>query len=130
MQFLELFDAANACDCYRRTTSVLPQQALALSNGPLAQKQSRLLAGRLAQPGQTPEAFVQAAFERVLNRPPSSPELTASLAFLQRQTSLFRSVDAQALAALGPESTTDPAARARENLVLSLLNHTDFVTLR
>ena len=31
MQFLDLFDAADPCDAYRRTTSVRPQQALAMA---------------------------------------------------------------------------------------------------
>ena len=35
MPFLELFDAPDACDAYRRTTSVVPQQALALVNNEL-----------------------------------------------------------------------------------------------
>ena len=47
MEFLELFDGPNVCDCYRRTTSVLPQQALAMSNSDLLLQQSRALAGKL-----------------------------------------------------------------------------------
>src|SRR5262249_52612969 len=35
MEFLELFDAPNPCDCYQRTSWVLPQQALALINSEL-----------------------------------------------------------------------------------------------
>ena len=51
MEFLDLFDAANPCDAYRRTASVLPQQALALTNSELALRLSRLLAGRLSAGG-------------------------------------------------------------------------------
>src|SRR5205807_6084631 len=47
MEFLDLFDAANPCDAYRRTASVLPQQALALTNSELALRLSRVLAGKL-----------------------------------------------------------------------------------
>ncbi|MEJ7593711.1 MAG: DUF1553 domain-containing protein [Planctomycetaceae bacterium] len=47
MEFLELFDAANACDCYKRTSSVQPQQALALTNSELTKTLSRQLAKRL-----------------------------------------------------------------------------------
>ena len=36
MQMLTLFDQANPTECYRRRESVIPQQALALSNGRLA----------------------------------------------------------------------------------------------
>ncbi len=47
MEFLELFDAANACDCYKRTSSVQPQQALALTNSELTKTLSRQLATKL-----------------------------------------------------------------------------------
>ena len=105
-EFLDLFDAANPCDAYRRTTSVLPQQALALTNSELALRTSRALAATLPTDEPT---FVRAAFERVLGRPPHTDEAAASAAFLVRQRAL-------------------PAARA--NLVLALFNHTDFVTVR
>ncbi|MBI86329.1 MAG: colicin uptake protein [Planctomycetaceae bacterium] len=48
MQLLDLFDGADPCDAYRRTTSVRPQQALALANSELTVQQGRLLARRLA----------------------------------------------------------------------------------
>ena len=47
MPFLEMFDAADACDAYRRTTSVVPQQALALVNNEMLLDLSRALADRL-----------------------------------------------------------------------------------
>src|SRR4030095_5108516 len=49
MPFLVLFDAANVNDCYRRSESVIPQQALAIANSPLSLTQSRLLARRLSE---------------------------------------------------------------------------------
>ncbi|HYH64498.1 MAG TPA: PSD1 and planctomycete cytochrome C domain-containing protein [Urbifossiella sp.] len=110
-EFLDLFDAANPCDGYRRTTSVLPQQALALTNSELALRTSRALAAKLP----ADEAFVRAAFERVLGRPPHADEAAAAAAFLARQRAL---------------PAADAAARARANLVLALFNHTDFVTIR
>ena len=36
MTFLQLFDAANPTECYRRHPSVMPQQALALANSSLS----------------------------------------------------------------------------------------------
>ena len=48
MMFLELFDAASPVECYKRSESVVPQQALALANSPLTQTQSRLLARKLS----------------------------------------------------------------------------------
>ncbi len=126
MSFLELFDAANPCDAYRRTASVLPQQALAMTNSELVQHQGRALAKKL---GKTADdtAFVRAAFERVLNRPPRDAELAASRAFLARQTLTFAETK---LAAVPGGPSPDPATRARENLVQALFNHTDFVTIR
>jgi hypothetical protein len=97
---------------------VLPQQALALSNSELSLHLARTLANRL--PAGDDEAFVTAAFEQVLSRPPRPAERTASMAFLEQQRKLFE-----------PElKGADIAARARENLVQALFNHTDFVTVR
>ncbi|SFI96914.1 PSD1 and planctomycete cytochrome C domain-containing protein [Planctomicrobium piriforme] len=47
MLLLTLFDAANPGDCYRRSTSVIPQQALALANSPITLGQARTLAGEI-----------------------------------------------------------------------------------
>lgn len=140
MEFLELFDAANACEAYRRSTSVLPQQALALSNSELELHLGRVLAGKLwPAVGSGPEAdreadFVRAAFAQVLGRAPSAAEGNASLLFLARQATLFRQEKAEIAAASkaagagGP--AIDPAVRARENFIHALLNHNDFVTVR
>jgi hypothetical protein len=128
MEFLDLFDAANPCDAYRRTASVLPQQALALANSELAQRMSRVLAKKLA--GETD--FVRAAFESVLSRPPRAAEAAAAAKFLARQRELFAAHAAELKRNPdGPSGpSADPATRARENLVLALFNHTDFVTVR
>src|SRR5262249_38657347 len=129
MQFLELFDAANPCDCYQRSDSVRPQQALALANSELAQNMGRLLARKLweqVQPAHETDAareaaFLTAAFEQVLARPPSARETEVAAEFLRRQMKLFRD-EAPTLA--------DPAGRAREGLVQALFSHNDFVTMR
>src|SRR5262249_20874183 len=76
--FLDLFHAATPCDAYRRTASVLPQQALALANSDLALRLSRVLAAKLAAAAKTDDEFIRAAFEQVLGRPPRAAELTAS----------------------------------------------------
>ena len=44
--FLRLFDSPNVLSCYRRSESVVPQQALALANSSLCLEQARLLAGQ------------------------------------------------------------------------------------
>ncbi len=132
MEFLDIFDAANPCDAYRRTTSVLPQQALALTNSDLAQRLSRVLAGKLSASAKEEADFIRIAFEQVLSRPPQKGEATATAKFLAKQRELFEANAAELKAAPkavgGP--STDPAQRARENLILALFNHTDFVTVR
>lgn len=144
MQFLELFDGANVCDGYRRTESVMPQQALALANCQLSLEQGRRWArGKLrelasaATGEERDRPLVQAAFWQLLSRPPSPEETAASLAFLDQQRRLF-TANAAALAEARPESASaddlawpslDPETRAAENLVHSLLNHHDFVTI-
>ncbi|MES2794250.1 MAG: PSD1 and planctomycete cytochrome C domain-containing protein [Planctomycetota bacterium] len=131
MEFLELFDAANPGDCYRRTSSIQPQQALALTNSELTRTLSRQLASRLwvrASNPAVPQAdpvkeFVSLAFLQVLNREPRPAEFTASVAFLQEQATRLTTPGAAA-------ANVDPVVRARENLVHALMNHNDFLTIR
>ena len=120
MEFLQIFDAASVSECYQRQESILPQQALALGNSTLTRTHSRLLARELAaRAGDDASAFVTAAFERVLSRPPTGDELAECATFLRRQTERHRSARA-----------ADPALRARENLAHVLMNHHEFVTIR
>jgi hypothetical protein len=138
MQFLELFDAASPNECYRRSESIVPQQALALANSQLTQDLARLLARKLTEEtAKQPEAetaFVTAAFEQTLSRGPTSPELAACREFLAAQQALLAdkskltAFDGAAVGAVPPSD--DPALRARENLVHVLCNHHDFVTIR
>ncbi len=131
MEFLDQFDAPSPSECYERHESVVPQQALALSNSALALSQSRRLAKRLTAPGVD---FITAAFEQVLGRPPTAPERSRCERFLHEQASLLR--DPARLAAFPPATgtvvppATDPAQRAREDLIGVLFNHNDFVTIR
>src|SRR5207253_5067746 len=81
LSFLELFDAPDPCDCYRRSESIVPQQALALTNGALALDAGRWLAKELgaevaaiADETARESAFVVATFEQVLSRRPSEAE--------------------------------------------------------
>src|SRR5262245_4210224 len=46
-EFGALFDAADATECYRRTRSIVPQQALALTNSQLVHEHSAALSERL-----------------------------------------------------------------------------------
>jgi hypothetical protein len=138
MQFLVLFDAANVNECYRRSESVIPQQALAVANSPLSLDQSRLLARELNEVStgkNSPDRdFIDAAFERILSRPPSDDERSRCETFLADQAArlaepkLLSTFEGAAKGAVSP--ATDPVLRARESLVHVLLNHNDFVTIR
>jgi mono/diheme cytochrome c family protein len=132
MLFLDLFDQASPNECYERRASVVPQQALALSNSVLALNQARLLARSLQAPDDV--AFVKAAFEQVLGRVPSREEQSRCEKFLADQRELLKNAGkltpfpADSGAAVPP--SLDAAIRARENLVHVLINHNDFVTIR
>jgi len=140
LSFLELFDAPDPCDCYRRTESIVPQQALALTNSRLMIDHSRLLArkltarvpARIKDEAERQTAFIRLAFEQVLTRSPTGQELTACREFLRRQEELYRRDKAQPMKAAGASvsPSPDPAMRARESLVRVLFNHDDFVTVR
>ena len=108
----------------------------------MALAQSRKLAGRLTaqltstkQPrdGSGDDGFVRAAFETVLSRSPVSSELDECRRFLTLQARQLG--DTEKLELLGETANSvaadsDPHQRARENLILVLFNHNDFVTLR
>jgi mono/diheme cytochrome c family protein len=134
--FLQLFDAANPRECYRREVSIRPQQALAMVNSSLTWEQARLLAARLAEgldPAAGEEPFVRRAFESVLSRPPEPAEQQACLQFLERLTQQLS--QPESLHRVGPAgarvlAADDPRQRARENLVLSLFSHHEFITIR
>ena len=109
MEFLQIFDAAGVTECYRRKESILPQQALALANSELSLRMARQARSALSdQVTSDSSAFVTAAFEQVLSRPPTDAERAECLRYLG----------------------DGPRLRRRESLVHVLLNHHDFVTIR
>lgn len=133
MSFLDQFDAASPTECYERTESVVPQQALALHNSVLALNVSRDIAKQLAKVTD-PTAFVSAAFERVLGRTPTDEELKRCCEFLVELAALYAkpaklATFPEGLVGVTPPSS-EPIQRAREDLVHVLLNHNDFVTIR
>ncbi|REJ90251.1 MAG: DUF1553 domain-containing protein [Planctomycetota bacterium] len=140
-QFLAMFDPADPCDCYRRTESIVPQQALAMANGQLTLNGGRRFAGQLwetvaaeiEQPDDREGEFVSRAFETVLSRGPTPDEAAACGAFLAEQRRLFTSVSTEQLTGQTSDgvqpASTDPDQRARESLIRVLLNHHDFVTI-
>ncbi len=107
-----LFDAAEANECYRRSRTVVPQQALALTNSDFVLNAStkttaKIWASLSAEQQKDSRAFVLSAFESVLSRRPSEAELKTCVEFLREST---------------PET--------RESLIRVLFNHNDFVAIR
>ncbi len=126
-KFLAAFDDASVLDCYRRAESIVPQQALALENSPLAAEMAGKIALRVesgrggeGERGKLNEAgFVRAAFVTILSVEPTAEEQAAMVELLQRMTEAARS-----------RNRPNPDEFARTNLVLTLLNHNDFITVR
>lgn len=149
---LEMFDAANPVECFRRGESVMPQQALVLVNGPLCLQQSRRIARKLSEAigpaapdSELNEAFIVAAFEHLLARVPTDDERQRCAAFLSVEAgrelapasapaATAAPADAAAKEQPRPPLETSPAGdprqRARESLIHVLLNHHEFVTVR
>ena len=119
-EFTGLFDAPDPNECYRRSRSIVPQQALALTNSKLVHDHSANLARRLraalpeAERAQ-PAALVTAAFEQVLNRVPSAKE--------QRECEQF-------LLGVDGKGGAEILAKRSEALIRVLLSHHDFLTIR
>jgi len=111
---LSTFDDAEILACYRRSESIIPQQALALYNSELAIEAAGKIGANLSSVTEGYDSFVRRAFETLLCREPGKVELAECRA--------FRS----ALQAL----PTYDESRCRSQLVLALLNHNDFVTIR
>ena len=116
-----MFDDADILTCYRRSESVVPQQALALANSKLALAMSRKIAARLNEQlkDADDDRFIQAAFESILALQPTSDETNACREALEQTRST-----------LGQKAPAEATRRARENLVHALLNHNDFITVR
>ncbi len=120
-KFLSMFDDASVLDCYRRAESIVPQQALALENSPLATAMGEKIAQRLiaAHPMTSDTEFIHAAFVTVLAVEPSADETSLAVTGLSRLTDAARQ-----------NKRPDPTAHARTQLIHALLNHNDFVTIR
>jgi hypothetical protein len=116
----ELFDAPDPLDCYRRVSSIVPQQALALTNSDLVNQSSvAIVKAWQDSGGGSDEQFIHFLFEQILSRQPTQAEIRVCLNALQKQRQLATSPDS-------PEAN----ARAHESLARILLNHNDFVTVR
>ncbi len=122
VEFLKIFDGPNANECYQRRPTVMPQQSLALANSELTFAQAKLLAKRLTdEVADHDEDFIRTAFTRVLARVPTSDEFKTCLDFLRSK---------EVASQTGAVPGTPSSMRARENFILVLFNHNDFVTIR
>jgi len=132
MPFLKVFDAADPTECYQRHTSIVPHQALALFNSKLVLVQSRLLARRMSKKFTDNKAFIKAAFEQVLARPATGKEHKICHEFLAAREKVYRSKSLKKTTTVNDADrpSADPRVHARENLVHSLFNHHDFVTVK
>ena len=134
VEFLKIFDGPSVTECYRRNQSVMPQQALALSNSELAIAQAKIVAKDLNQRcGPDTNLFIQDAFLRILCWRPTAAEVKLCQEFLKNQPAPKPpSSLATVLLTSGNDKTATEEAmlRGRENLVRVLFNHNDFVTVR
>jgi hypothetical protein len=112
-KLLTMFDDANVLDCYRREQSIVPHQALALSNSKLSLDSAEKIARNIGFQPVPDDDFIRRAFALLLATEPSEAELKACL---------------EALADWQKQGV--PPERARANLVQSLLNHNDFIVVR
>jgi mono/diheme cytochrome c family protein len=118
--FLTTFDAPLVTECYRRDQSIVPQQALAMTNGRLVLESSRPIADKIAKSLRPDESkvdddeFIGGAFMVLLGNSPSEAERIAS----QDAIDAWRKL---------PDVSAEDA---HSYLVWSLLNHNDFITLR
>ncbi len=103
-RFLAVFDNSNVLECYLRNESVVPQQALALTNSRISRDCADALAVSMAKLDTT--AFIDDSFLAILGRLPLEAERKASLEG-------FRALNGD-----------------RSLFLLALINHNDFVTLR
>lgn len=142
-EFAALFDAPDPTQCYRRTRSLMPQQALALTNSQLVHEQSLAVVRRLLL--ELNESYGQeklpadgnAALDRVSDVDSEEPELDGLFVVLAFQTILSRdptSAESEACAnflrSAFDQAEPESHERARAGLIRVLWNHHEFVTIR
>jgi len=125
--FLTMFDEATVTECYRREESIVPQQALALTNSRLVLDAIAPIADRLTQTAAKMSAqidashrlddsaqFIHLSFLSLAGFVPNEKEVQASRLALEKWREL-------------PDTSE---AQSRAYFVWTLLNHNDFVTIR
>ena len=119
--FLAMFDDADHLQCYRRSESIVPQQALALANSELSLEMSERIARQLVRedPQMDIDTFIETTFFALLARQPDEAEMRNCRRFCQVMAELQPSAAA-----------SDRTSRTRARLVHALLNHSDFISIR
>jgi len=114
--FLKMFDDADLFQCYRRTESIVPQQALALANSKVSLEMAEKMTARLPRHGNpTLQTLIETAFQLLLARPATEEEIAESLRFFNELSQLDQPPDRQTQLA---------------RFIHTLLNHNDFITIR
>jgi hypothetical protein len=118
-KFLAMFDDANVRECYRRSESIVPQQALTLANSKLALTMAELMNQQLHKRlGKvSDDVFVRVAFEWILGTSPSREEIEECLLTLSELRDVLK-------------GQANMEFRARGDIVHALVNHNDFITIR
>lgn len=113
-RFAELFDAPDTLDCYRRTRTIVPQQALALTNSDIIHKAAGSIEKEIWTRIKNPDSpkninaiFIDLAFRKIIGREATNAEKAACQDYLGGSD-----------------------AAQRESLLRILMNHNDFVTIR
>jgi hypothetical protein len=104
--------------CPRRTPTVVPAQALALLNSPLARAQAAAFARRLLREcGDRPGQLVARAWRLAFGRPVTPEEAGRARKFLRQRTAAHS----------GPKRKRSPRQAAVADLCLALFNANEFV---
>lgn len=115
-KFLSMFDDASVLECYRRADSIVPQQALAMENSGLVINLASRIAERISMDvtEQGDEAFVRQCFRRILGTEATPDEVSVCIENMAQLREIAQSND----------------TKIRNAIVLALLNHNDFITIR
>ena len=137
--FMTVFDGADTSQsCSVRSVTTVTPQVFALFNGPLAHRQSKLMAQRIKQEvGNVPQDQIQRAFQLALQREPTLAEKQKSLAFLGQEKNQIHEASIKKISAnLSVNDSDQKTAVVRDNkkyngtlsdLCLALFNVNEFI---
>ncbi len=120
-KFLNMFDDADVLQCYRRSESIVPQQALALSNSSLSIEMAANIAEQISTSLDDPNrgAFIEETFYLLLGRTPIDSETSECARFFADMATINAGAQAD-----------ETEKRIRARFVQAILNHNDFISIR